>query len=130
MENIVTGKEYSFFLDVSIGSGSVTLPLCELGVQLAGSDLSEEMIRKCKEKASAAGYEIELKCCDFRKLSCWEDKQFDCVASTENSLPHVNNDDVLTALEQMNSLVKKADIYISILEIGKNFERKKEILSV
>ena len=34
-------------------------------------------------------------------------KQFDCVASTGNSLPHVNNDDVLTALEQMNSLVKK-----------------------
>ena len=49
-------------------------------------------------------------------------KQFDCVASTGNSLPHVNNDDVLTALEQMNSLVKKADIYIWILEIGKNFE--------
>lgn len=98
------------------------MPLCELGVQLAGSDLSEEMIRKCKEKASAAGYEIELKSCDFRKLSCWEGKQFDCVASTGNSLPHVNNDDVLTALEQMNSLVKKADIYIWILEIGKNFE--------
>jgi len=94
LENIVTGKECSFFLDVSIGSGSVTLPLCELGVQLAGSDLSKEMIRKCKEKASTAGYEIELKCCDFRKLSCWEDKQFDCVASTGNSLPHVNNDDV------------------------------------
>ena len=69
--------------------------------------LSEEMIRKCKEKASAAGYEIELKSCDFRNLSCWEGKQFDCVASTGNSLPHVNNDDVLTALEQMNSLVKK-----------------------
>ena len=48
-------------------------------------------------------------------------KQFDCVASTGNSLPHVNNDDVLTALEQMNSLVKKADIYIWILEIGKKF---------
>ena len=61
------------------------MPLCELGVQLAGSDLSEEMIRKCKEKASAAGYEIELKSCDFRKLSCWEGKQFDCVASTGNS---------------------------------------------
>ena len=106
-KTLLQGKNVHSFLDVSIGSGSVTLPLCELGVQLAGSDLSEEMIRKCKEKASAAGYEIELKSCDFRKLSCWEGKQFDCVASTGNSLPHVNNDDVLTALEQMNSLVKK-----------------------
>lgn len=106
-KTLLQGKNVHSFLDVSIGSGSVTLPLCELGVQLAGSDLSEEMIRKCKEKASAAGYEIELKSCDFRNLSCWEGKQFDCVASTGNSLPHVNNDDVLTALEQMNSLVKK-----------------------
>ena len=79
-KTLLQGKNVHSFLDVSIGSGSVTLPLCELGVQLAGSDLSEEMIRKCKEKASA---------------------------STGNSLPHVNNDDVLTALEQMNSLVKK-----------------------
>ena len=60
-----------------------------------------------QRKSFYGRYEIELKCCDFRKLSCWEDKQFDCVASTGNSLPHVNNDDVLTALEQMNSLVKK-----------------------
>lgn len=30
---------------------------------------------------------------------------FDCVASTGNSLPHVNNTDVLKTLEQMNKLV-------------------------
>ena len=60
-KTLLQGKNVHSFLDVSIGSGSVTLPLCELGVQLAGSDLSEEMIRKCKEKASAAGYEIELR---------------------------------------------------------------------
>lgn len=106
-QTILQGKNIQSFLDVSIGSGSVTLPLCELGIQLAGSDLSEEMIKKCKLKASAARYDVELKRCDFRNLSCWNGKQFDCVASTGNSLPHVNNKDVFTALEQMNSLVKK-----------------------
>ena len=45
-KTLLQGKNVHSFLDVSIGSGSVTLPLCELGVQLAGSDLSEEMIRK------------------------------------------------------------------------------------
>ena len=44
-KTLLQGKNVHSFLDVSIGSGSVTLPLCELGVQLAGSDLSEEMIR-------------------------------------------------------------------------------------
>ena len=47
-KTLLQGKNVHSFLDVSIGSGSVTLPLCELGVQLAGSDLSEEMIRKCE----------------------------------------------------------------------------------
>ena len=51
-KTLLQGKNVHSFLDVSIGSGSVTLPLCELGVQLAGSDLSEEMIRKWKEKIS------------------------------------------------------------------------------
>lgn len=41
-----------------------------------------------------------------RGYSCWEGKQFDCVASTGNSLSHVQNADVLKALEEMDSLVK------------------------
>lgn len=106
-ETLLQGKDIHSFLDVSIGSGSVTLPLCKLGIQLSGSDLSEEMIRKCEVKSCEAGFNIELKCCDFRELSCWKGQQFDCVASTGNSLPHVNNNDVLVTLEQMNSLVKE-----------------------
>lgn len=89
------------------------------------------MIRKCKEKASAAGYEIELKSCDFRKLSCWEGKQFDCVASTGNSLPHVNNDDVLTALEQMNSLVKKGGyLYLDTRNWEKILNEKEDSICI
>lgn len=114
-ETLLQGKNIHSFLDVSIGSGSVTLPLCEMGIQLCGSDLSEEMLARCKVKAEKAGYHIELKCSDFRKLSCWEGKQFDCVASTGNSLPHVENADVLMALEQMNALVKRGGyLYLDI----------------
>lgn len=103
---LVKDKGIHSFLDVSIGSGSVTLPLAEMGIEVSGSDLSEEMLEKCKGKAQNAGYNMNLKCSDFRDLSCWEGKEFDCVASTGNSLPHVQNMDVLKALEQMDSLVK------------------------
>lgn len=105
-ENLLSQKEIHSVLDVSIGSGSVTLPLYQLGVRLYGSDLSKEMLEKCRMKAEKAGCEIELKQSDFRDLSCWNGKKFDCVASTGNSLPHVENKDVLTALEQMDTLVK------------------------
>lgn len=103
---LLEGRKIQTLLDVSIGSGSVTLPLLNMGVTVVGSDLSEKMLEKCQEKAKNLGKTIELKCSDFRELTCWKDRKFDCVASTGNSLPHVENADVLTALEQMDSLVK------------------------
>ena len=77
------------FLDVSIGTGGMTLPLQELGMELFGSDLSEAMLARCREKALAKQKPFELQCSDFRDLSCWGDRQFDCVASTGNALGYV-----------------------------------------
>lgn len=105
--------EIHTLLDVSIGSGGLTLPLRDLGIKIYGSDLSETMLERCKKKASAKGFEIELKCSDFRDLSCWDGMKFDCVASTGNSLGYVENSDIVKALEQMDALVKKGG-YICI----------------
>ena len=99
-------REIHTLLDVSIGTGSMTLALQELGISLCGSDLSEAMLSRCETKAAAKGKPVELKCSDFRDLSCWEGRQFDCVASTGNSLGYVENNDVLLALEKMDRLVK------------------------
>ena len=94
------------FLDVSIGTGSMTLPLQELGITVYGSDLSEAMLSRCKNKAQQKGFPIELHSSDFRDLSCWDGRLFDCVASTGNALAYVPNEDIPTALEQMDRLVK------------------------
>ena len=40
-------------LDVSVGTGSMTLPLQELGIEIFGSDLSEAMLARCRAKAEA-----------------------------------------------------------------------------
>lgn len=92
-------------LDVSIGSGSVTLPLAELGVALSGSDLSEPMLNNCRKKADRLGYSVQLRQSDFRDLDCWRGAKFDCVASTGNSLPYVSNGEVLDVLARMDALV-------------------------
>ncbi len=99
-------REIHTMLDVSIGTGSMTLPLQELGIEISGSDLSEAMLDRCKKKASAKGTSVELKCCDFRDLSCWAGREFDCVVSTGNALGYVNNSDVVLTLGKMDSLVK------------------------
>ena len=104
--NFQGNREIHTLLDVSIGSGGMTLPLQELGIEISGSDLSEAMLSRCKMKAAAKGQPIELKCSDFRDLSCWEGKLFDCVVSTGNALAYVENSDVPLVLEKMDRLVK------------------------
>ena len=93
-------------LDVSVGTGSMTLPLQELGIEIFGSDLSEAMLARCRAKAEAKQKPVVLKQSDFRDLSCWKGQQFDCVASTGNALGYVSQADILVTLKQMDSLVK------------------------
>lgn len=105
-QTILCNRPIQTCLDVSIGSGSVTLPLSSLGVQLSGSDLSETMLESCRKKAAAKGIDINLQCCDFRTVTDHFSQTFDCVASTGNSLPYVTNEDICQTLEQMDALIK------------------------
>lgn len=104
-DRVLQGTDIHTLLDVSIGSGCVTLPLAELGIELSGSDLSETMLNNCRKKAERRGYSVDLRQSDFRDLQCWNGKRFDCVASTGNSLPYVTNNEVLSALSKMDSYV-------------------------
>ena len=99
-------RQIQTLLDVSIGTGGMTLPLQELGIEISGSDLSEAMLSRCGKKSAAKQKPIELKCCDFRDLSCWQDRKYDCVASTGNALGYVSNDDILKTIEKMDSHVR------------------------
>ncbi|MBQ8093890.1 MAG: class I SAM-dependent methyltransferase [Clostridia bacterium] len=93
-------------LDVSIGTGGMTLPLQELGISVSGSDLSKSMLARCRQKAEQKGCPVTLLQSDFRDLSCWSGNSFDCVASTGNALGYVDHDGVLKTLEQMDRLVR------------------------
>lgn len=104
---VLEGTEVETVLDVSIGTGNVTMALAAMGKRVFGSDLSQGMLDKCGEKARARGYEVDLRQSDFRELACWEGMQFDCVASTGNSLPYVENREVLSTLGRMDALVKE-----------------------
>lgn len=92
-------------LDVSIGSGAMTLPVLDMGITLSGSDLSENMLKRCQDKAQKKGYHIRTIQSDFREVSSKFYETFDCVASSGNSLAYVSNDDVVNTLHEMNKLV-------------------------
>ncbi len=104
-ETVFRGKHIKTLLDVSIGTGSMILPIADLGIRISGSDLSQTMLARCQKKCDARNIPATLKHSDFRIVAAKFDEQFDCVASTGNSLAYVSNEDVLKTLEQMNSLV-------------------------
>lgn len=122
-KKIMEGTGVETVLDCSIGTGKVTLPLAELGIQVTGSDLSGEMLKKCRENAREKGQEVVLQQSDFRKLTQCFSEKYDCVMSTGNSLPHVSNEDLMLALEQMDALVKEGGyLYLDT----RNWERMLE----
>lgn len=124
-ETVLAGKPVKTLLDVSIGSGNLTLPLGELGVELYGSDLSGAMLERCGEKAGKRGFPIDLRVSDFRRLDECFDRTFDCVASTGNSLPYVTNDEVLGVLAQMDRLVGPGGyLYVDIRNWDRILETK------
>ena len=122
-KNLLAGKAIQTFLDVSIGTGGMTLPLQELGIEVYGSDLSDSMLERCRKKALKKQKPLELRCCDFRDLSVWGGKHFDCVASTGNSLAYVSNDDILKVLEEMDAHVRHGG-YICFA--SRNWEKIKQ----
>ena len=64
------------------------------------------MLERCRKKAERRGWSVDLRQSDFRDLSCWSGMTFGCVASTGNSLPYVENDEVLDVLGRMDRLVE------------------------
>lgn len=114
-DHVLSDKAIQTILDVSIGSGNLTMALCDMGYQVTGSDLSEEMLKACWEKAAERGLEIPLQQADFRSVDGTFFETFDMVMSTGNSLPHVKGEDVRQTLTAMSHLVKPGGyLYLDI----------------
>lgn len=101
--------------DCSIGTGQMTFGLNSLNFKLAGSDISTDMLEKCRNNAKERGIDISLEQCDFRKLSEKITGKYDLVISTGNSIPHVNNEDAVAVIKEMAGLVNdNGYLYIDI----------------
>lgn len=70
----------SKILDVGTGTGFLALLLAELGYEVVGVDISEEMIKVAREKAEKRNLKVEFKLGNAEKLD-FKNEEFDAVVS-------------------------------------------------
>lgn len=112
-QNILAGKSIETIHDCAFGTGNLSFVLADMGYTLSGSDISQVMIKRAKDKAEKRGLVLDLSVQDFTKLYLKE--PVDLIMCTGNSLPHVNDDMMVDALIKMKAAIKdKGYLYIDL----------------
>ncbi|MBO8175691.1 MAG: class I SAM-dependent methyltransferase [Thermococcus sp.] len=76
-------------LDIGCGMGISAFALEELGFEVIGIDVQEELVEKAKKIAEELGYKMEFRVMDARKLD-FPNETLDLVALLGNPLPHLS----------------------------------------
>jgi SAM-dependent methyltransferase len=78
-------------LELGVGTGRIAVPIAAAGVRVVGVDSSEGMLEVARERAAAAGVEVDLRFGDFRNPPV--DEEFALVTVPFRSLLHMRTDE-------------------------------------
>jgi SAM-dependent methyltransferase len=84
-------------LDVSCGIGTQCLGLARAGYRVTASDLSPGAVERARDEASKKSLSIDLSVADMRHAFDHHGGGFDVVLSVDNSVPHLQSDDDISA---------------------------------
>jgi ubiquinone/menaquinone biosynthesis C-methylase UbiE len=83
-----SGQPVRRVLDIACGTGSHAIELARLGYEVAGSDISEDMLAHAREKAQSADSQVRFERQDMRDLNVAA-KPFDAVLCLFDAIGHV-----------------------------------------
>ncbi|MCK1423694.1 class I SAM-dependent methyltransferase [Bradyrhizobium sp. 180] len=81
-------------LDLACGSGRLTIPLAQAGLEVVGGDLSPEMLDRARKNAKAQAVELDLIQLDMRDFDLGG-RTFDTIIVAMNSILHLHSLDDL-----------------------------------
>jgi cyclopropane fatty-acyl-phospholipid synthase-like methyltransferase len=77
-------------LDLACGSGRLSIPLAQAGLQVMGGDLSSEMLQRARRSAEAQAIELDLVQLDMRDFDL-DGRTFDTIIVAMNSVLHLHS---------------------------------------
>ncbi|MCL2064489.1 MAG: methyltransferase domain-containing protein [Candidatus Cloacimonetes bacterium] len=106
-------KKYKDFLDCAVGTGQMLIPLAQMGFNVTGTDINQNMIKKATYNFAQNKLLGTFHVCDFKDLKSKVRFDYDCVLCSGNSLGHVKNEDIPIAIQSMDSVLRPGGmIYI------------------
>ena len=91
-----TRKAGGHVLELACGTGRLTIPIAQSGVEIVGLDLSASMLAHARTKAKAVGVEIEFVEGDCRSFDLG--RKFSLIFMAFNSMQHLHDHASLSAL--------------------------------
>ena len=103
---LFAGRHLRNVLDCTCGTGQMSLPLAQMGLQVTCTDVNPHMLRRARQNFAAQGAMATFERADVVTLAGQVRGPFDAVLATGNSLGHVRPDKLETALRQMDAALK------------------------
>lgn len=119
-------------LDAGCGTGFHSLLLAQLGVQVTGIDVSEEMIQQARRHATELSLPVRFIEGRSQDLRGMFDSRFDAVFCLGNTLAHsVSDDDLWMTLQNFQGVLRPGGILLlQNLNYDRILERKERVQSV
>jgi ubiquinone/menaquinone biosynthesis C-methylase UbiE len=100
-------------LDCACGTGGDLLMIHGMDVSVCGSDLSDAMLDRARDKTVRAQVDVPLRKADYRELSEQYATEFDAVLCLSNAINEPHEDaETLRALRSMKSVLRSGGILV------------------
>ena len=116
-------------LDATAGIGTQSLPLAELGFEVASRDVSSSAIARLAREAAQRGLTIDTAQADMRTVATTISEPFDAVVSFDNSVSHLQTDeDILSAFRSFHSCLRSGGVCLLSVRDYDRVERGKDLV--
>jgi glycine/sarcosine N-methyltransferase len=113
IEEIVRTNRIATALDAGCGTGSLSIPLAQLGVDVSAVDLSAGMIAALKKHAETLGVSLHAYSLDLRHLPVIGTGQMDAVFCLGNTLAHLEGSAAQSeALKEFSRVLRPGGLLI------------------